>query len=155
MVMADLKTFYSEMLRMNERTNSTASVPWKSIAEYSIPPLMGREDLLDCSTTCLCKVCNERTERAETKARSEKAPLFEEYNNIKTLNVANKTLTDHMYLLCPNQISVFAFQTRTWGMKDPIPYTRYHDFQGTVPRLTRAQRESTSKTLDHRGSTAV
>ena len=155
MVMVDLKTFYSEMLRMRKIENSSASPPWKKSAEFSIPTLMDREDLLDCSTTCLCKVCNERTERAERSARCAKAPLFEEYNTINTLNVANKRLTDHMYSLCPNQISVFAFQTRTWGMKDLIPYIRYHGVQGTVPRLTRAQRESTSKTLGHLGSTTV
>ena len=94
-------------------------------------------------------------ERAESSARSAKAPLFEEYNYMETLNVANKRLTDHMYSLCPNQVSVFVFQTRTWGMKDLIPYTRYHGVQGTVPRLTRAQRKSTSKTLGHLGSTTV
>lgn len=69
---------------------------------------MGGGDLRDFIPDCRCRVCN-GTER--TKA--EKTSIFENYT--EKSRVDTEELWDHIYLLCPTEISVFVFKTRTWG----------------------------------------
>lgn len=78
---------------------------------------MGKGDLRDFIPDCRCRVCN-GAERVE----AEKTSIFEDYTDIS--RVDNEELWDHIYLLCPIEISVFVFKTRTWGRSllfQPLP----------------------------------
>jgi hypothetical protein len=106
MVMVDLNSFYSEMERKNAR-GRYASLSAPSVPRQA-PELMDKSDQREFISDCLCRTC-----KNGKSVKANKTPPFEYYDKITRTSFQN--LTDHQYLLCPKQIYVFVFQTRTWG----------------------------------------
>ncbi|KAH9884003.1 hypothetical protein F4778DRAFT_578486 [Xylariomycetidae sp. FL2044] len=87
-VMVDLKTYFS-------------------IAKK--PGLMGTADCRGRSPGCGCEHCRKQAEHLTVPAM----PMFEDYNYIKPNS--RSRLTEHQYFLCPSEIWVYVFQTKTWA----------------------------------------
>jgi hypothetical protein len=102
MVMVDLKTFYSEMQRENAKGKTRYESPKQA------PKLMDKRDQREFISDCLCRIC-----KNGKSVKANKTPPFEYYD--KNTRLSRQNLTDHEYLLCPKQIYVFVFKTRTWG----------------------------------------
>lgn len=64
------------------------------------------------TTDCVCPVCLKR----RNDSKSEIVEPFSDYD-FTTLEHTDE-LTPHEYLLCPFEIPVFVFKTRSWG--EPI-----------------------------------
>ncbi len=68
-------------------------------------------NISDCRrwiSDCACAVCRENK-----SASKNISSIFEDYNFI---TLQRKELTKYHYLLCPKEMPVFVFKTRTWGM---------------------------------------
>jgi hypothetical protein len=94
-VMADLDSFYTEN-------------------NYRKPELMDTSDCRNWTSDCTCTVCKEN----KTVVNKKIVPLFNNYNFI-TLEHWDE-LTDHQYILCPNEMHSFVFRTRTWGKRSLV-----------------------------------
>ena len=107
MVMVDLNSFYSEMERKNAKEKTRNASLGTSLPKQT-PRLMDRSDQREFISDCLCRTC-----KNGKSVKANKTAPFEYYDmNTRTIS---QNLTDHQYLLCPKQIYVFVFKTRTWG----------------------------------------
>ncbi|KAK7994263.1 P-loop containing nucleoside triphosphate hydrolase protein [Apiospora marii] len=77
------------------------------------PPLgiMADRDLRKGGWRCFCAVC--QSTQADGSEKGFQA-LFEDYHKIGSQSWEQGLLTDHKYLLCPSELMVFVFKTRTW-----------------------------------------
>jgi len=106
MVMVDLNSFYSEMERKNTKERY-ASLSTTRLSRQA-PKLMDKSDQREFISDCLCRTC-----KNGKSVKANKTAPFEHYD-LNTRHT-HQNLTDHQYLLCPKQIYVFVFKTRTWG----------------------------------------
>lgn len=73
---------------------------------------MSESDLRKKGWRCSCIVCRETRSKGD---ESEFQALFEDYQEIGSERWMEDELTTHQYLLCPYELLVFVFKTRSWG----------------------------------------
>lgn len=80
-----------------------------TLHDDNIPRIRTALDTQIWTTDCICSVCLERRK----DSNNEMMAPFKHYD-LTTLETRDE-LTRHEYLLCPYEMPVFVFKTRSWG----------------------------------------